>query len=126
MLEWEPGSDLLGDFIWPGGVGSDVAISERAAVSLGSKFWGFHLGEVQTVDVPAGFRAGLRGLNLSELLVDVWPPLISFPAAVRRPHPEHCRDVSSFPATAADESRGLTGTPVRSRMARMAEGRAIP
>jgi hypothetical protein len=50
VLEWEPGSDTIGDFTWPG-FGSDIAITERVAKAL-ENVVGFKLGPVEMVQEP--------------------------------------------------------------------------
>jgi len=47
ILEWESGSDVIGDFTWPG-FGSDIASSEQAAKGL-KAFGGFEPGPVEMV-----------------------------------------------------------------------------
>lgn len=61
VLEWEPGSDVIGDFTWPG-FGSDVAITEQVANRL-KAFGGFEPGPVEmvqdsTLNRPSGSRRG--------------------------------------------------------------------
>jgi len=50
VLEWEPGSALVGDFTWPG-FGSDIAITEQVVKALKS-FGGFEAGPVEMVQEP--------------------------------------------------------------------------
>jgi len=61
VLEWEPGSDAIGDFTWPG-FGSDIAITEPVA-NLLEAFGGFETGPVEmvqdsTLKRPSGSRSG--------------------------------------------------------------------
>lgn len=54
VIEWEAGSDVVGDFVWPG-FDSDIAVSERAGNALvEAGVSGFQLGEV--VMTGAGTR----------------------------------------------------------------------
>lgn len=47
IIEWEPGSDVIGDFTWPG-FDSDIVVNDRVAeVLTGAKVPGFDLGSVQ-------------------------------------------------------------------------------
>lgn len=51
IMEWEPESDLIGDFVWLSW-GSDVAVVHRAMVALGDRFRGFEPGRVEMVQDP--------------------------------------------------------------------------
>lgn len=63
ILEWEPGSDLVGDFTWPG-FGSDIAMTDRVLTALRC-FHGFEPGAVEMLQdsalkEPRGSRAQPR------------------------------------------------------------------
>ena len=50
VIEWEPGSDLIGDFTWPG-IGSEIVITERVAHIVNSTgLDGYSLGPVVVKD----------------------------------------------------------------------------
>jgi hypothetical protein len=51
ILVWEPGSDRIGDFVWPG-FGSEVVATEGAFAALESRFAGFERGPIEMVDEP--------------------------------------------------------------------------
>ena len=46
VIEWEPGSDIVGDFVWPG-LGDEVVISETVARLLEERYKGFSLYPVE-------------------------------------------------------------------------------
>ena len=50
VLEWEPGSDVVGDFVWPDG--SRVAVQRRAFDIISSHFAGIEAGAVEMVQDP--------------------------------------------------------------------------
>ncbi|MGH9891684.1 MAG: hypothetical protein ACREA0_06825 [bacterium] len=56
VLEWEPGSDVIGDFTWPG-FGSDIAIAEKVVTAF-KGFGGFEPGPVEMVQDPNQRRQG--------------------------------------------------------------------
>jgi hypothetical protein len=58
LLAWEPGSNRVGDFSWPG-FDDDVVVTKRVFDELASRFRGFEAGGVQIVDDPA--RTSSRG-----------------------------------------------------------------
>ncbi len=77
LLAWEPGSDEIGDFTWPG-VDSDVVATD-AALDVLKPFPGFEPGPVEFVeDVPAPKKRAKRvvlpytGPRLHELWVTTW------------------------------------------------------
>ncbi len=41
ILEWEPGSDQIGDFVWPG-IDDEIVITERVRHALEGRFRGFN------------------------------------------------------------------------------------
>lgn len=49
VIEWEPGSDLVGDFVWPG-LDDDVALTRAAFEVLAAKFSGFEAGPVEMIE----------------------------------------------------------------------------
>lgn len=51
ILVWEPGSALVGDFVWAG-FGSEVVATERVFDALESSFGGFERGPIEMVDEP--------------------------------------------------------------------------
>jgi len=56
IIEWEAGSDLLGDFTWPGW-GTDVVVTNEVLTSLESCFSGFEPGAVEMVQNPKSRRS---------------------------------------------------------------------
>jgi len=50
IIEWEPGSEFVGDFSFLGG--DSIAVTERVVHALQGKFKGFELGPVQMVQDP--------------------------------------------------------------------------
>ena len=46
ILEWQAGSDVLGDFVWPG-LADDLVVVERVAQGLRDQFSGFELCPVE-------------------------------------------------------------------------------
>ncbi len=50
VIEWEPGSDVIGDFLWPE-FGS-IAVSERSYKAMESRFRGFERGPVEMIQDP--------------------------------------------------------------------------
>jgi hypothetical protein len=74
LLEWEPGAEIVGDFVWPG-FGSEVVATDRAAAVL-RQFPGFEFGPVEVVASAPGSdqRVELRGVapGLHEVWVTSW------------------------------------------------------
>jgi hypothetical protein len=77
VMVWEPGSDVIGDFVWPG-FGSEVVVTDPVLVRL-SRFTGFEPGPLEFVDEPdlgsgPGRRVGLpyAGPELHELWTTTW------------------------------------------------------
>lgn len=50
VIEWEPGSDVVGDFTWVNA--DEVAVTERVGAALLEHFRGFELGPVEMVQDP--------------------------------------------------------------------------
>lgn len=80
ILEWEPGSNVIGDFNWPD-AGQSVAVTRHAFDLLSEHFRGFSAGPVQMTEEPqlpaetdkyAGLRVRLPydGPELYELWID--------------------------------------------------------
>jgi hypothetical protein len=83
VVDWEPGSDAIGDFVWEG-VGFRVIVSEPAFSLLKGRFRGFEAGPVEMAKEPS--RAGryrrqprvrlpYAGPELRELRVTTWAHL---------------------------------------------------
>jgi len=73
VLEWEPGSDRVGDFTWPG-FGGDIAITEQVVKAL-KAFGGFEPGSVEMVQDPNGSCRGKPRVRLpyqGPPLYDLW------------------------------------------------------
>jgi hypothetical protein len=75
---WEPGSDLVGDFVWLG-FGSEVVASEQVFAAFESSFTGFERGPIEMVEEPdlarrEEPRVGLPygGPPLHELWTTAW------------------------------------------------------
>jgi hypothetical protein len=51
IIEWEPGSDMIGDFTWPGHL-DDIIISQRVRESLEGRFSGFEFGPIRMNEDP--------------------------------------------------------------------------
>lgn len=51
VIEWEPDSDVVGDFVWPG-FGGDIAITERVVGVLKGRFTAFEPGPVEMYQDP--------------------------------------------------------------------------
>lgn len=51
ILVWEPGSALVGDFVWPG-FGSEVVAADHVCAAFESSFSGFERGPVEMVEEP--------------------------------------------------------------------------
>jgi hypothetical protein len=82
VIEWEPGSDVVGDLVWTA-TGSQVVVSERALGVL-KCFRGFEPGPVEMVDAEEVSKRGPRrsvvrlpytGPRLQELWVTAWAHL---------------------------------------------------
>lgn len=78
ILEWETGSDRVGDFTWPAG---DVAVADRVLDALQDHFEGFEGGPVEMVQPPGLQPSRSRsprvwlpynGPPLHELWVTTW------------------------------------------------------
>ena len=57
ILVWQPGSDVVGDFVWPA---NDVVAAERVLAVLQKHFTGFEPGPVEMIDDGA-VRGAKRG-----------------------------------------------------------------
>jgi len=81
-IEWLPGSDLIGDFTWPGG---DIVVLQRVRDALEKDFHGFEFGPIEMWQAPriqrprrATKRTKPRvwlpyeGPPLSELWIQTW------------------------------------------------------
>jgi len=84
IIEWEPGSNLVGDFVWPG-LGGDVIVSEPAMTALDEHFSGFELAPVEmreNSERSARVRSTrivafpYRGVRLFDLWVNCWVHMI--------------------------------------------------
>ena len=51
IVEWEPDSDVIGDFVWPG-FDDEVVVTDRAFTSLAEHFSGFEAGPVEMYQDP--------------------------------------------------------------------------
>jgi hypothetical protein len=76
IIEWEPGSERVGDFLWPG-VSENVAVASRVLEDLQSRFSGFEAGPVEMVEeAEAGGQKRVSlpygGPPLAELWVTHW------------------------------------------------------
>lgn len=78
IIVWELGSDVVGDFVWPG-FGSEVVVAERVFDALESNFAGFERGPVEMIEEPElardrGRRVTLpyEGPGLFELWTTAW------------------------------------------------------
>ena len=80
ILEWQPGSSVVGDFTWPG-FDDDVVVTERLFNELRARFGGFESGPMRMVQDPklkrtprAEPRVWLpyEGPPLVELWVTAW------------------------------------------------------
>jgi hypothetical protein len=83
-IEWLPGSDVVGDFSWPG-LDTDVVITARVGKALeAAGITGFELGPLEMVDTSAASKGASRkprvqlpyvGPHLSDLWVTAWAQL---------------------------------------------------
>jgi hypothetical protein len=82
-MVWEPGSDVVGDFVWLG-FGSEVVVTEHVLAVVQAHFEGFEPGPVEMVEEPdqsPGKRRKrrvplpYRGPALHELWVTAWAHL---------------------------------------------------
>jgi hypothetical protein len=78
ILVWEPGSDLVGDFVWPG-FGSEVVAAGQVFAAFESSFAGFERGPIEMVEEPDLGRVGeprvtlpYEGPTLYELWTTAW------------------------------------------------------
>ena len=78
VMEWEAGSDVIGDFTWPG-FDSDIVISDRAAQALlQAGIPGFELSNIELVETRKNVRALDKGKGTVRLpysgpvLWDLW------------------------------------------------------
>jgi hypothetical protein len=78
ILAWEPGSVLVGDFVWPG-FDSEVVAADRVFAALERNFAGFERGPIEMVDEPDIARGGqprvrlpYEGPALYELWTTAW------------------------------------------------------
>lgn len=86
VFEWEPGSEIVGDFIWPSG--GRVAVKKTVYESLASRFRGIHasdLGMVQDPRLKPPKKRTIRSKPRVWLpytgpdLVELWPErIVSF------------------------------------------------
>jgi len=51
VIEWEPGSEIVGDFTWPG-FGSEVVVTEQVLKAFSKRFSGFEPGPVEMFEEP--------------------------------------------------------------------------
>lgn len=51
VIEWEPDSDVIGDFTWTF-IGTAIAVTERVGKALLERFGGFELGPVEMIQNP--------------------------------------------------------------------------
>lgn len=91
VMEWEPGSDVVGDFTLPG-FDSEVVVNEAVGRALQERFTGFELGAVDMVDTTrrvTGSREARRvrlpyeGPKLFEIWVTRWVHLDSSASTAR-------------------------------------------
>lgn len=80
VIAWELGSDVVGDFVWPG-FGGEVVVTDRVLGVLQERFSGFEPGRVEMVEDPNSPQARPRkpqvrlpyeGPSLHELWVTTW------------------------------------------------------
>lgn len=78
ILVWEPGSVLVGDFVWVG-FGSEVVAADRVFAALEPSFAGFERGPIEMIDEPDLARGGqprvglpYEGPALYELWTTAW------------------------------------------------------
>jgi hypothetical protein len=74
ILVWEPGSDQVGDFTWPG-FGSEVVAAEAVVAELEASFAGFERGPIEMVDDPDLVRTRKRRVRLpyeGPALYELW------------------------------------------------------
>lgn len=57
VIEWEPGSDVVGDFSWPG-LGGDIIVTDRVARSMVRRVCGFEFRPVRMVGPELGAGEG--------------------------------------------------------------------
>ena len=87
IIEWEPGSDLVGDFVWRG-VSFELVCKEEIAKELIHYFNGFQIFPIEMIQdtnikIPKNPKKPKKkriylpyeGPKLSELWVDCWKPL---------------------------------------------------
>lgn len=83
VIEWESGSDVIGDFLWP--EFASIAVSERSFKALESQFEGFERGPIEMIQDPKLTRPKritkrttpriwlpYEDMHLFELLVTSW------------------------------------------------------
>jgi hypothetical protein len=81
VIEWQKGSDLIGDFTFPSAGSSDIMITERVAQDLQARFKAFEPGPVEMVaEQPVPRRARIvrlpyAGPPLRDLWVTAWSHL---------------------------------------------------
>lgn len=51
VIEWEPGSDVIGDFTWPG-FGDEIVVTQRVREALEGRFRGFEFLPIQMHQDP--------------------------------------------------------------------------
>lgn len=77
VIEWEPGSDEIGDFLWPG-FGGDLVAKRNVANALSERFGGLQLGPVEMVQEEQEIsdqkcvRLPYRGPPLADVWVETW------------------------------------------------------
>jgi len=49
VIAWEPGSEVVGDFVWPG-FGSGVVVTDKVLRVLQQRYQGFEPGPVEMVE----------------------------------------------------------------------------
>jgi len=72
ILEWERGSNAIGDFSWPG-FGDNVAVTTRVREELAHRFRGFEFGPVEIESTrTSGQRQTDRSHDAEAQLCELW------------------------------------------------------
>lgn len=82
FIEWEPGADCIGDFIWSPSPIGDV-VSQRVADALMRRFKGIEIGPVEMVQEPRFYELKRKPRIPRVLLPYTGPPLVHLVPQVR-------------------------------------------
>lgn len=127
VFEWEPGSDLIGDFVWPNS--SRVVVKKSVLDALAWEFSGFHAETVEMIQDPK-LKPPKRRTSRSKPriwlpyagpeLVELWPDrIVPFLPATTIEIPYRCEDCGR-------EMRRISGGEVKAHLYDRNKGDLVP